>query len=189
MDVESDSGFMETHKQSQTQQNYAKFYLHPVLNKKKSVEAGRDIYEDKVYVLILCPGQTRSEWRRPMQDKDKRDYPQAWADFQNGEKEPTVSGTPIEFLGISPARAKELRAVHIYTVEQMANCPDTASREVGMDFNTLKNRAAAFISKNSPEVDELRRKVAELTEKLAALTSEKKKPGRPKKAESVAQAA
>lgn len=175
MDVDSDSSFMATHEK--TQANYAKFYLHPVLNKNKSREAGRDVYEDRVYVLILCPGQTRSEWRRPMQERDKRDYPQAWADFQNGNKEPTVAGTPVEYLGVSPARAKELRSVHIHTIEQMANCPDTASREVGMDFNTLKNRAQAYLSKNSPEVEQLKKRVAE----LEAILSDKKKPGRPKK--------
>lgn len=178
MDPESDSSFMATHEKKQ--QNYAKFYIEPVKNNNKSREAGRDVFEDKVFVLILCPGQTKSETRRPMQEIDKREYPQAWADFQNGNKEPTVSGTPIEYLGISPSRAKELRSAHIYTVEQMADCADTASRVVGMDFHTLKNRASALISKTSPEVTDLRRQVAELTEKLNALTAPKK-PGRPRR--------
>ena len=179
-EVESDSGFMATHEKKQ--QNYAKFYIEAVKNNNKSREAGRDIFDDKVFILILCPGQMKGETRRPMQDKDKLDYPQAWADFQNGNKEPTVSGTPIEYLGISPSRAKELRSVHIFTVEQMANCPDTASKDVGMDFNTLKGRAAAYVGKNSPEVEVLRKQVAELSAKLAELTAAKKKPGRPRKA-------
>ena len=177
-EVESDSGFMATHEKRQ--QNYAKFYIEAVKNNNKSREAGRDIFDDKVFILILCPGQMKGETRRPMQDKDKLEYPQAWADFQNGNKEPTVSGTPIEYLGISPSRAKELRAVHIFTVEQMADCPDTAAKSVGMDFHTLKNRAAALVSKTSPEVADLRQQVAELTAKLSALTAPKK-PGRPRK--------
>jgi hypothetical protein len=179
VDIESDSAFMAT--QNKPGQNYAQFYLHPVKMNKKSEEAGRDIYEDRVYVLILSPGQTKSECRRPMQERDKRDYPQAWADFQNGNKEPTVVGTPIEYLGISPARAKELRAVHIHTIEQMAECSETTKQNVGMDFFALKNRAAAYVSKSSPELSALQQKVAELTQQLAAFT-EKKKPGRPKKA-------
>lgn len=179
MDIDSDSAFMET--QNKPGQNYAKFYLHPVRMNKKSEEAGRDIYEDRIYILILSPGQTKSECRRPMQEKDKREYPQAWADFQNGNQEPTVAGTPIEYLGISPARAKELRAVHIYTVEQMAACPDTASKDVGMDFHSLKNRAQAYIGKTSPELETLRKQVADLQAKLAELSAPKK-PGRPKKA-------
>jgi hypothetical protein len=179
VDIDSDSAFMET--QNKPGQNYAKFYLHPVKMNKKSEEAGRDIYEDRVYILILSPGQTKSECRRPMQEQDKRLYPQAWADFQNGNQEPTVAGTPIEYLGVSPARAKELRAVHIHTIEQMADCADTASRTVGMDFNTLKNRAKAYIGKSSPELETLRKQVAELQAQIAALSAPKK-PGRPKKA-------
>lgn len=184
MDPESESSFMATHEKRQ--QNYAKFYIEAVKNNNKSREAGRDIYDDKVFILILCPGQMKGETRRPMQENDKREYPQAWADFQNGNKEPTVSGTPIEYLGISPSRAKELRAVHIFTVEQMADCPDTASKDVGMDFNTLKGRAAAFVNKNSPELERLRAQVAELTAKLDALAKPAeapKKRGRPPKAD------
>lgn len=177
MDVDSDSGFMATH--TKTQQNYAKFYIQPVLNKNKTKAEGRDIYEDRVYILILCPGQTKTEVRRPMQELDKREYPQAWMDFQAGNKEPQVTGTPIEYLGLSPSRAKELRAVNIYTVEQMASCADTNARAVGMDFHALKNKAAAYVTKNSPEVEELRRKVADLTQKLTELSA--KKPGRPRK--------
>lgn len=177
MDIESDAGFMET--QNKPGQNYAKFYLEPVKNNNKSREAGRDIYEDRTFILILSPGQTKSECRRPMQEQDKRLYPQAWADFQAGSSETTVTGTPIEYLGVSPARAKELRAVHIHTIEQMADCADTNSRNVGMDFHTLKNKAAAYLSKSSPEVAELRKQVEELKALLAAQTP--KKPGRPKK--------
>lgn len=187
-EVESDSGFMATHEKRH--QNYAKFYVEAVKNNNKSREAGRDIFDDKVFILILCPGQMKGETRRPMQDKDKVEYAQAWADFQNGNKEPTVSGTPIEYLGIAPSRAKELRAVHIYTVEQMADCPDTAIKSVGMDFNTLKARAAALLSKSTPELEQLRRQAAEQAEQIAALTAQlaeltkpKKKPGRPPKAE------
>lgn len=191
-DVESDAGFMATH--SKPGHNYAKFYWHPVRMNKKSEEAGRDIYEDRIYILIYAPG-SKSDCRRPMQEKDKREYPQAWADFQNGEKEPTVVGTPIEYLGISPARAKELRAVNIHTIEQMANCADTAKVNVGMDFVSLKNRAQAFVNKNSPEVMELRataerqaRQIAELTEKLEQLSAAKK-PGRPRRTAEVQAAA
>ena len=177
-EVESDSGFMATHEKKQ--QNYAKFYIEAVKNNNKSREAGRDIYDDRTFILILCPGQMKGETRRPMQENDKREYAQAWADFQNGNKEPTVSGTPIEYLGISPSRARELRAAHIFTVEQMADCAETAKTTVGMDFYSLKNRAAALISKTSPEVEQLRKQVQELTEKLNALTTSKPR-GRPRK--------
>jgi hypothetical protein len=175
--VDSDSEFMAAREKKQA--NYAKFYLHPVKMNRKSEEAGRDIYEDRVYILILPPGSIKSECRRPMQERDKRDYPQAWADFQNGNKEPSVVGTPIEYLGVSPARAKELRAVNIYTVEQMADCPDTAAQTVGMDFNAMKNRAKSYVAKASPELDALRQRVAELEAQLSA----KPKPGRPRKVE------
>lgn len=169
---------MATHERKTT--NIVKFYRKEVPNKNKTQQEGRPIYDWKEYVIILCPGQTRSETNRPATDLDKREYREAYEAFLKNE-EPPLPGTPINLLpGLSPARAADLRKSHIFTIEQMAACPDTAMRDVGMDFNSLKNAASAYLNKSTPEVDELRRKVAELTEQLKALTAAKK-PGRPRK--------
>lgn len=178
MDVDSDSGFMATHEKPG--QNTVKFYWKEVANKNKSREAGHPVCDWKEYIIILCPGQMRSATDRPATDIDKRTYPAAYQAFQ-ASKEAPLSGTPISSLpGLSPSRAADLRRLHIFTVEQMAGCSDTAMRDVGMDFNSLKTAAAAFVNKGSPEVESLRQQVAELTAKLAELTKPKK-PGRPRK--------
>lgn len=169
--------------------NRACFYHHPVLHKNKSKEAGREIYEDKVYILILCPGQSKQETRRPASDQDRMNYPTAWRAFCEGRAEPLV-GTPIEHLpGLTPARCKELHAVHVRTVEQLANVPDQNLPALGMGGTVLKQQAQAFIQKNSSEVaalkhelTEARRMVDELKQMIAKQGSDLPKPrGRPRK--------
>lgn len=178
MNVESDSDFMANYERKSV--NTVKFYWREVPNKMKSLAAGHPVCDWKEYVIILCPGQTRSETNRPATDLDRREYRGEYEAFQRNGDAP-LPGTPIHQLpGISPHRANELRKAHIFTVEQMAACPDTAMRDIGMDFNSLKNASAEFLKRGNAEVEGLRRQVAELTQKLNELTAPKK-PGRPRK--------
>ena len=166
--------------------NRACFYHHPVLNKNKTKAEGREIYEDKTYILILCPGQSKQETRRPATDLDRMNYPTAWRAFCEGKAEPLV-GTPIEHLpGVTPARCKELHAVHVRTVEQLANVPDQNLPALGMGGMVLKQQAQAFIQKNSSEVAALKNQLAEAMRKIDELMAKQgsdlpKPRGRPRK--------
>lgn len=149
--------------------NHAAFYYQPVRLKKKSEEAGRDIFEDRVYILILSPGQSKTEMRREAKDIDKQEYPEAWKAFQEGKGEPLV-GTPVELLpGMTPSRIKELHAVHVRTIEQLAAVPDQNLRNLGHDAHTLRNKAAGFLEKNTAEVQALRAQNATLSKSVTAL--------------------
>ena len=186
MNPDSDGDFMATHERKGL--NSVKFYWREVPNKKKTQEAGRPVADWKEYVIILCPGQPRSATDRPANEIDKRQYPREYEAFQKNEEAP-LPGTPINQLpGMSPYRAQELRRIHIFTVEQMAACSETARKDVGMDFNTLKASAAEFLKRGTPEVEALKAQVAELTAQLAQLTA-KKKPSRPPRAAQPEQAA
>ena len=152
--------------------NYASFYLHPVLNNVKTKAAGREIYDDKTYILILCPGQSKTEVRRPCTDIDKREYPDAWKAFQEGKETP-ISGTPIEQLpGVTPGRAMELHKLHIRTIEQLVEVPDQNMHSLGMDAYKLRDAAKAFVEKNTAEIQALRAENAVLNKSLSEMRAQ-----------------
>ena len=155
--------------QGNTPRNYAKFYLQPMLNKFKSKQAGREIWESKEFILIIAPGQSKSEVRRPIQDQDKKNYPKEWQAFQDNKPD-AVTGTPIEQLPtLDIGMAKQLKFLNIHTIEQMAAMHDAGLANIGMGAREIKTKAQAFLQKNSSEVVALRNRIAELENKLNAL--------------------
>ena len=74
---------------------YSQFYYHPCIDGAKSKEAGREIYTDTPYVLILVKGQSKTEVRRKATEEDKRRFPRAWKAFEDGKDSP-ITGTPLE---------------------------------------------------------------------------------------------
>lgn len=190
MDVESDSQAVSSHQA--TTRNYVKFYPKWKRNNFLSNKEGREVGEHRDYVMIICPGQPKSEVHREVREEDKREYRTEWEAYKAG-KEQRISGTPVELLpGLDKSRADSLKAIYIYTIEQLADVSESAKHAMGMGANDLVNRAKAYLQKNSAEVVALRQELASrdqaisaLNARLAALEAvpEKRKPGRPRKAE------
>ena len=165
-DPDSDSVFTAQQKEGR---NYVKFYRQWVRNNFKSKEEGREIGEEQDYIIIVSPGQPKSEVRRKATDADKMAYGPEWSAYEQG-KEMQISGTPIELLpGLAAGMADALKALYIYTIEQMAGLPDIALQRVGMGGNDIRKRAKDYLSKGSAETAELRARVAELETEIAAL--------------------
>lgn len=163
MDVESDSAFSANAKEAR---NYVKFYRQWVRNNFKSKEQGIEVGEHQDFIIIICPGQPKSEVRRKATDADKSQYRQEWAAYCDG-KEHQMSGTPIEMLpGLASGMADALKALYIYTIEQMAQLPDLALQKVGMGGNDIRQRCHAYLSKNNVQVASLQ---AQLDAALAAI--------------------
>lgn len=179
--------------------NYVKFYRQWVRNNFKSKEAGVEVGEHQDFILIICPGQPKTEVRRKASDADKMAYMPEWSAYEQG-KEHQMSGTPIETLpGLANGMADALKALYIYTIEQMAGLPDIALQKVGMGGNEIRQRAKAYIEKSSAEVialksqlEEAQATIAELRGQIAQYAnaantaSEARKPGRKPRLKAVA---
>ena len=50
---------------------YVEFYMHPVQDKAETIKAGRPIYNEKPYVMIMVPGDKASIIRRPVRTGQK----------------------------------------------------------------------------------------------------------------------
>lgn len=191
MDVDSDFSF--TQAQQKEARNYAKFYSQWVRNNFKSQQEGKEVGENQDFIMIVSPGQPKSEVRRKATEADKSLYAAEWRAYQEGVEQ-RAAGIPIEMLpGLPSGMAASLNALYIYTIEQMANLPDIALQKVGMGGNEIRQKAQAYLTKSTGEVVSLRKQLAEaqatidvLKDRVAELEGAAPKRGRKPKLAAVA---
>ena len=167
------------------------FHAVQIKNNYKSELEKRPIFEERIYLKKLVPGDSTLVVDRPMRETDKEEFPIEWARFEQ-KKEQKSDGTPIEaWAAISDTQKAEFRALNIFTIDQFAKLPDSADNKI-MGFNDLRAKARAFIgaAQDSQMMDKIRAEtdeklkaqeveMAELRAMIAELTS--KKAGRPRK--------
>ena len=163
------------------------FHAVQVRNNFKSDAEKRPIFEERIFIKKLVPGDSTLVVDRPMREQDMEDHPIEWARYEQ-KKEQKVAGTPIDaWMAISETQKAEFRSLNIFTIDQFANLPDVAGDKI-MGFNDLRSKARAFImaAQDSQMMDKIR---AEMDKKLEAQEAElvelramiNKKAGRPKK--------
>jgi hypothetical protein len=163
------------------------FHAVQVRNNFKSDVEKRPIFEERIFIKKLVPGDSTLVVDRPMREQDMEDYPIEWARYEQ-KKEQKVAGTPIDaWMAISETQKAEFKALNIFTIDQFANLPDVAGDKI-MGFNDLRSKARAFImvAQDSQMMDKIR---AEMDKKMEAQEAElaelramiNKKAGRPKK--------
>ena len=167
------------------------FHTVQVQNNFKTMTEKRPIFEEKIFLKKLVPGESTLVVDRPMREQDIEEYPIEWARFEQ-KKEQRVSGTPIDvWSAISETQKAEFKALHIFTIDQFAQLADSVGNKI-MGFNDLRDKARAFIAaaKDSAVFDKIRaetdaklaqqeEEMAQLRELVNQLTA--KKSGRPKK--------
>jgi len=139
------------------------------------------------YVEILMPGDSKSSPVRKVTDTIRHQYPNQYAAFLRGE-ELSPEGTPVEMWPhINASLARTLKSMNIFTVEQLAEVPDTAVGNL-MGGRGLRDRAKVYLeaSKNTAVADALeherqrlqdqvtfqQNQTADLAAKLAAMERE-----------------
>lgn len=171
------------------------FHTVQVQNNFKTMTEKRPIFEEKIFLKKLVPGDSTLVVDRPMREQDVEEYPIEWARFEQ-KKEQKSDGTPIEaWAAISDTQKAEFRALNIFTIDQFAKLPDSAGNKI-MGFNELRAKAQAFIgaAQDSQMMDKIRAEtdeklkaqeveMAELRAMITELTA--KKVGRPRKEEVV----
>jgi hypothetical protein len=167
------------------------FHTVQVQNNFKTMTEKRPIFEEKIFLKKLVPGDSTLVVDRPMREQDIDDFPIEWARFEQ-KKEQKVSGTPIDvWSAISETQKAEFKALHIFTIDQFAQLADSVGNKI-MGFNDLRDKARAFIAaaKDSAVFDKIRAetdaKLAQQEEEMAQLRElvnqlSAKKSGRPKK--------
>lgn len=128
------------------------FSKEPVHMTAKSELAGKPVYEDRDYITIVSPGG-KSDMKRPVKleddergPSDSHRFPHAWAKFQN-ENHQSQDGLPLEhWAPLGKAHVLAFKGAQIWTVEQLANLPDTVLQNVPvMDARKYRDMAIAFL--------------------------------------------
>lgn len=169
------------------------FEERPVQNNAKSLQEGRPVFDNVIFIVKIPPGDKYNVVDRKASQQDKLNYPEQWERYQK-KLEAKMPGTPLEAWPLlARNQVAELKALNIFVVEQLADLPDSQGSKI-MGFQNLKQKAQAFLRATSgieqesklKERDDLIAKQGEalkaLSEQVAALqANQKKKPGRPKK--------
>ena len=170
--VPDDSGYWETF--AAEQQNGGRddciphFYMRAVRNPARSEERGRPVFDEIAYVRVLVPGDRNSVVDRRASDSDRERWPGRWAAFEARRERP--AGTPIEHWPyLTVAGVAELKALKVFTVEQVAEADEALKERIGEDAATLAERARQFLQPQTETETALRAEIARLKREVARL--------------------
>jgi hypothetical protein len=122
---------------------WVRFEFRPKPEYEKSAEAGRPIFSEEEWIIIMVPGD-RDTVERPITPQDKIRFSKQYDHWKATGKE-SVTGTPLEaWPAITRAQVEELKHFRVRTVEDLANLNDAATA-TGMGLQSLKQKAKAFI--------------------------------------------
>lgn len=130
-------------------------------NERKSVDAGRPIYDDVEVVDIrfsgskdvyTFPTQQISHWENDEETGEQRQltyaerWPKQYQQFK-AKMNQTKSGTPLDYIPfLTDAKRAELRALAIYTVEALAELDGQPLKNLGIGGRELKNKAIEYLA-------------------------------------------
>jgi hypothetical protein len=160
---------------------WVEFYTEAVEHPNKSREAGRPIFEDREFVKIKFPADSKRVVVAPanemhyhtdakMQMTYAQRFPRHYEAFK-AQIVDFVAGTPLtEAPFLTAAKRAELNTQNVRTVEQLAGLADSAIRTLGPGWRETVSKAQAFLkaAEGTVELDELRKQIAELKASIKA---------------------
>lgn len=155
------------------------FGMFPQIDQAATTAEGRPIYKEVEYITIMVPGERdivhRSSWQ-----KDYDRFPEQYAAFKNKLNQDVASGTPLKVLTwLTIGQVKELEFFNCYTVEQLANMPDSTAQKF-LQINKLKQLAKDYLAhakEQAPLVsmraalDERDGQIAAMQKQMAAMSA------------------
>ena len=171
-----------------------------------SVEAGRRVTKNINMAFVMQPGSrdcleiVAEDWLSQIRKKSAvrapDAYPESWVEqfdqkfdlWKKGIEAP-VNGTAIgEAPFLSPAEVENLKALKIFTIEDLAAATEEALGRFGMGARSIRDKARNYIQAKSAaevELETMREQINELKAQLASLSGDQtdmpKRRGRPPK--------
>lgn len=131
---------------------HVRFYSRPVINNWETNLQGHPIFEDRVYVEIMTPGNQLNIIDRPLREEDKSRFPMHWAHWNNTHgADGQIVGTPLsQWPLLTAAQAETLKYLKFFTVESIALCSDQQLQSMGIGTGVhspvdLRNRARTYL--------------------------------------------
>lgn len=131
---------------------------------------GRNVTRPVTMIQFMFPGG-KTIFPREATEFDKIQYRKQWEQFRANQAQ-IGDGLPIEqWSALEEGQKLNLKAMHIHTVEQLANASDNDLSRIGMGALDLRMKARAFVeaSKSSKKTEELRVENQKLAQQVEAL--------------------
>lgn len=159
---------------------YVNFYLRAVMNRHKSADAGRPIFDEEVYCRVITPGDKNTILDVPANSHYIGRFPKQYEAYK---QHATVAqtGTPLEvWPQMTVGMVAELKAMHIHTVEALADLPDNLAQKI-MGSHELRRKARAFLEAAKGEAEnnrviEQEKTISELKGQVAQLLAAAQAP-------------
>lgn len=157
------------------------FNHHQEINPSKTATAGRPIFDDFEICEIRFPGDLKCWSVFPAHEAEPNATREAghvvtYAELYNdqylrfkSQQQQTVAGTPLtEAPFLTEGKRRELRALNIHTVEQLAALDGANLKTLGMGGREWKNQAQAFMAAaaGTADVTGMASRIAQLEESL-----------------------
>jgi hypothetical protein len=167
------------------------FHYRPKYHEAKSKEAGEPVYEQRVFIKKITPGDTLLAYDQPATQRDFEEHPAEYEAFMN-KKALQQTGIPLEkWDGLTDEQIPSFKALNIYTVEHLASLPDSAGAKI-FGFIKIRKKAQEFLdakakSGSAKELAERDAIIKSQGEAIAAMQAQlqelatKRGPGRPRK--------
>lgn len=124
-------------------QVFPKFYRGEKPDPIASRDAGVPINKSVDMVMIFQAGE-KDYQREEVNDLHKQRWPNQWASYQQGVEQ-MQSGTPLAILfPANPEVISELARVNVFSVQALANVPDSSGAVIPY-LTTWKKKAAEFL--------------------------------------------
>lgn len=138
-------------------------------NEYKSTLENRPVFEERIHITKIVPGDNKLVIDRPLREVDKQEFAMEWTHWER-TRENRMPGIPIEhWHSINDTQKAEFKALKIYTVEQFANLPDSAAEKI-MGFYELRQKAKVFLEagKDAELIARIKKDSEEKVNKLEA---------------------
>lgn len=200
--------------------NIIKLRYETELNPFDTEKMGMKIYDRVLIATVIPPGggnqEAVSEIKRMFGNKDRKDrinhkfldkVSHVVEEFEKNNESCVIDGTPIEDVSfVHPSMVGMLKLKNIFTVEILAEVPDSVLAGLGMGGREMRDKAKYYIESQKTSAplmalaDENMKLKARLEKLESMITSgpaqevsapepEKRKPGRPAKEQSEIQEA
>ena len=123
-----------------------RFYWKDVEDTDRTKKLGRAVTKSAEFIRIQAPGDTRTVWDMPVQEKHKQRFPQLYDAFRRNEEAPP-EGTPLEsWPMLNREMRDELKRWGFKTVDQIVNVPDSdVDPKIGPLISRVQRHARVFL--------------------------------------------
>jgi len=153
-----------------------RFFMHPVKDRKKSIEAGYPVFNDVEHIEAKVLGSNSTVAVYEVQEKHRQKWPKHYEAFKKGIEYIEEGFRIDEWSAMQPALVATLKASGIHTVEQFVKISENQAKYLGC--LSLRDQAAKMLAAKDvqgTQVAELLEANRKLMERLDALEAKPKK--------------